>query len=93
MVDTLGFEPGGSYRWYSSELGITDSGTYRRAGDTLLLQARLSENPGEEERAQGPGRYRMVLRDGKLELVYAQYGDGAKPLTTFEPPAVFTPLR
>jgi len=89
-VDTLTFDGKGTFRWYSSEVSLLNTGTYRRSGDTLFLDEIESEHPTEEERAQGPGRYRLVLRDTLLELIFAQTENDPTVVTEFDPPFVFT---
>jgi len=90
VVDTLAFNREGTFRWYSAEVKLTKTGTYRRSGDTLFLDEIEDEHPTEEERAQGPGLYQLVVRDTTLELIFAQHGT-EPPITEFEPSYVFTP--
>lgn len=92
VVDTLAFDGDGMFRWYGAELDLTDTGTYRRAGDTLFLEVPETAAAREEDRGQGSSWYKLVARAGTLELVYAQHGIGAPPLKRFDPPFVFTPL-
>lgn len=91
VVDTLAFDGDGMFRWYGAELDLTDTGTYRRAGDTLFLEVPETAATREEDRGQGSSWYKLVARAGTLELVFAQHGIGAPPRTRFDPPFVFTP--